>query len=189
MIFLIHQSHNFVSGNKETWWSRRIHTILLASADYVTSHCCFVKFQDNLYWAIKATVCNNPQKDNLHKKIYTEDDIIKGCTKKGGWGITVELPTGEKMNILYTDLLRNPIHLQIWVSGKSTNYERIRMKIKIVSTSQHYSISTSQHYSIRIDVLSMVRLRVIINRCMNSHDERRFCGGEKHRRQLSSFNR
>ena len=50
-------------------------------------------------------VCNNPQKDNLHKKIYTEDNIIKGCTKNGGWGITVELPTGEKTNILY-----NPIN-------------------------------------------------------------------------------
>ena len=44
IIFLIHQSHNFVSGNKETWWSRRIHTI---ASDYVTSHCCYVKFQDN----------------------------------------------------------------------------------------------------------------------------------------------
>ena len=83
-IYLIHQSHSFVSGENETWWSRWIHSI---GSEHVNSHCLYVVFQDNLlYWAIKVTVCNNPQKeDDLHdSKIYTEDDISEGCTQQGG---------------------------------------------------------------------------------------------------------
>ena len=57
----------------------------------------FLQISKNLYWAaVKVTVRNNPEKDNLHKRIYTEDDISKGCTQKGGWGITVELSTEDK---------------------------------------------------------------------------------------------
>ena len=78
------------------------------------SHCLYVKFQDNLYWAIQATECNNPQKNDLHDiKIYTEDDISEGFTHQGGWDITVELPTGNQNHILYTDCIKHPIHLQL----------------------------------------------------------------------------
>ena len=71
IVYLIHQSHIFVAGEKPTWWSRRIHSI----ANDKKSRCHFVEFQNNLYWAVKGTVRNNPEKDYLHKKIYTEDDI------------------------------------------------------------------------------------------------------------------
>ena len=93
IVYLIHQSHIFIAGEKPTWWSRRIHLI----AKDKKSRCHLVKFQNNLYWAVQATVRNNPEKDNFHKRIYTEEDSIsKGCTQKGGWGITVELSTEDK---------------------------------------------------------------------------------------------
>jgi len=113
IVYLIHQSHVFVAGEKPTWWSRRINSI----ANDKKSRCHFVEFQNNLYWAVKATVRNNPEKDYLHKKIYTEDDISKGCTQKGGWGITIELSTGKKKNLLFSDFIEHPIQLQIWVKG------------------------------------------------------------------------
>ena len=140
IVYLIHQSHIFVAGEKPTWWSRRIHSI----AKDKKSRCHFVKFQKNLYWAVKATVCNNPEKHNLHEKTYTEDDISKGCTQKGGWGITVELSTGYKKNLLFTDFIQHPIQLQIWMNGTTTNYERIRAKLSDLSNNASRAAMTKR---------------------------------------------
>ena len=59
IVYLIHQSHIFVAGEKPTWWSRQIHSITKDKK----LRCHFVKFQNNLYWAVKATVRNNPPRE------------------------------------------------------------------------------------------------------------------------------
>ena len=42
ILYLIHQSHSSVSGAaKESWWSRRIHSIV---SDHVKSRCHYVQF-------------------------------------------------------------------------------------------------------------------------------------------------
>jgi len=129
IIYLIHQSHDFVTGANPTWWSRRIFSV----ADDAKARCHYVEFQNNLYWAVKATVCNNPKKDDLYAKVYTQDDIAKGCTKRGGWGITIELSTGHKKDLLFSDFLQHPLQLQLWVLNQTTNFESIRWKLRNMS--------------------------------------------------------
>ncbi len=127
VILLIHQSHKFVSGKENTWWSKRIISI---AANYSKSNCHFVQFQDNLFWAVKGKIRNNPRRNDLHRKIHTDDEIRQGCTKRGGWGITIELPTGELKDILFCDFLADPIHLQLWMHANTTNYTRISTKLR-----------------------------------------------------------
>ena len=96
--------------------------------------CChYIEFQNNLYWAVKATVCNNLKKENLYAKVYTQYDIAKGCTKREGWGITIELSTGHKKDLLFTDFLQHPLQLQLWVSNHTINFESIRWKLRNMS--------------------------------------------------------
>ena len=42
LVFLIHQSHSYVSGSKETWWSRRIKTI---GDDHASERLHYIIFQ------------------------------------------------------------------------------------------------------------------------------------------------
>ena len=109
IIYLIHQSHTFVSGAKETWWSRRIHSI---ASEHVKSRCHYVEFQNNLYWAIKATVCNNPQKDDLHRKqIFTEEGkSAKGVHNKAAGGSQWSFQLGRK-RISCSQILSNILYI------------------------------------------------------------------------------
>ena len=65
IVYLIHQSQDFVAGANPTWWSRQIYSM----ADDTKAHCHYVEFQNNLYWAVKVTVCNNAKKENLYAKV------------------------------------------------------------------------------------------------------------------------
>ena len=86
LVFLIHQSHSYVSGSKETWWSRRIKTI---GDDHASERLHYIIFQSNLYWALNVVVMSNPERESLHNNLYTQPEIARGCTKPGGWGIRV----------------------------------------------------------------------------------------------------
>ena len=86
LVFLIHQSHSYVSGSKETWWSRQIKTI---GDDHASERLHYIIFQSNLYWALNVMVMSNPKRKSLHNNLYTQPEIARGCTKPGGWGIRV----------------------------------------------------------------------------------------------------
>ena len=45
----------------------------------------------------------------------------------------MELPTGDKKNLLFTEFIDNPIRLQVWVSGDTTNFQRIGNKLRDMS--------------------------------------------------------
>ena len=53
LVLLIHQSHRYVTGKSETWWSRRIQTI---GDDHVPDRVNYTVFQSNLYWAVRIVV-------------------------------------------------------------------------------------------------------------------------------------
>ena len=53
LVLLIHQSHAYVSGPKDTWWSRRIKTI---GDECPPERLNYIIFQSNLYWALKVTL-------------------------------------------------------------------------------------------------------------------------------------
>jgi hypothetical protein len=130
LILLIHQDHHFLHKQNETWWSRRIKSI--GTSD-MKGRCNYVKFQSNLYYALKVKVCSNPQGEDLYNSIYTKNEILYGCTKKGGWGITIKLANSERQEILFHDLLECPKQLHMWVHGESTNYQRIKSKLKALN--------------------------------------------------------
>ncbi len=126
-VLLVHQSNKLVCGQDETWWSRRIKSMLSSHINDVLS---YVQFQSNLYWAIKVKIRSNPQETSLNSKTYTEKDITYGCTKRGGWGLTVEVPSGECTNLLFCDLIQCPEQIQLWADGVTTNYTRIKEKLR-----------------------------------------------------------
>ena len=90
LVLLIHQSHRYVAGNSATWWSRRIQTI---GNDHVPDRVNYIVFQSNLYWALRIVVVSNPERENLHNKIHTQNEIAQGCTQAGGWGLRVRVGT------------------------------------------------------------------------------------------------
>ena len=130
LVLLIHQSHRYVAGNSETWWSRRIQTI---GNDHVPDRVNYIVFQSNLYWALRIVVVSNPERDSLHNKIHTQNDIVRGCTQAGGWGLRVQVGTGEQQNILFHDLLIAPMQLQLWAKGKHTSYSSLNAKLRRLS--------------------------------------------------------
>ena len=67
------------------------------------------------------------------QRFYTQDDIAKGCTKREGWGITIELSTGHKKDLLFTDFLQHQLQLQLWISNHTTNFESICWKLRNMS--------------------------------------------------------
>ena len=84
LVLLIHQFHAYVSGPKDTWWSRRIKTI---GDECPPERLNYIIFQSNLYWALKVTVISNPKNNSLNNKVYTNHDIVQGCTQQGAWGL------------------------------------------------------------------------------------------------------
>ena len=141
LVFLIHQSHSYVSGSKETWWSRQIKTI---GDDHASERLQYIIFQSNLYWAQNIVVMSNPERESLHSNLYTQPKIARGCTKPGGWGIPVRLATGEQQNILFDDMLMSPIKLQLWAEGKHTTYGRISAKIRQLKSDISLSATTKR---------------------------------------------
>jgi hypothetical protein len=131
LVFLIHQKHKFVKGTKETWWSRRIKSI--GGNGHASHRLNYIIFQSNLYWALRVTVVSNPQRESLLNKEFTEDDIVRGCTQQGGWGIRIRLATNEQQNLLFEDLLMAPVHLQLWADDQHTNYKTMRNKLRKLS--------------------------------------------------------
>ena len=128
LVFLIHQSHSYVSGSKETWWSRRIKTI---GDDHTSERLHYIFFQSNLNWALNVVVMSNPKRESLHNNLYTQEpEIARGCTKPGGWGFQVRLATGEQQNILFDNMLMAPTELQLWAEGVHTNHRRISAKMR-----------------------------------------------------------
>ena len=97
LVLLIHQSHRYVAGKSETWWSRRIQTI---GNDHVPDQVNYIVFQSNLYWALRIVVVSNPERESLYNKVHTQNDIVRGCTQSGGWGLRVQVGTGEQQNVL-----------------------------------------------------------------------------------------
>ena len=67
---------------------------------------------------------------SLLNKVYTETEIVRGCTQHGGWGIRVQLGTNEQKNILFHDLLLAPEHLQLWATDTHTNYRTMNKKLR-----------------------------------------------------------
>ena len=70
LVLLIHQSHRYVAGNSETWWSQRIQTI---GNDHVPDRVNYIVFQSNLYWALRIVVVSNPERESLHDKVHTQN--------------------------------------------------------------------------------------------------------------------
>ena len=141
LVLLIHQSHGYVSGPKDTWWSRRIKTI---GDDYAPERLNYIIFQSNLYWALKVTVVSNPKTDSLHDKVYTNQDIVQGCTQHGAWGLRVQVGTGEQQNILFRDILMDPIRLQLWVEGCHTNFGRFNAKMRQLTSNITLTATTKR---------------------------------------------
>ena len=80
LILLIHQDHNLLSKEKDTWcWSKRIKSIGTSNSKH---RCNYVKYQTNLYDAMKVTVTSDPRAEELHNSIYTKNEIKHGCTKQ-----------------------------------------------------------------------------------------------------------
>ena len=128
LILLIHNDHHFLHNQRETWWSRRIKSI--GTSD-VKGRCHYVKYQNNLYWAIKeVTVRSNPRSDDLHRSIYTEEEILDGCTKQGGWGIGIQLENNEHKDLTFHDFIQDPNQLHLWRIGESAN-RRITLDRKV----------------------------------------------------------
>ena len=73
LVLLIHQSHPYVSGPKDTWQSRRINTI---GDECPPERLNYIIFQVNLYWALKVTVVSNLKNKSLNNKIYTNHEIV-----------------------------------------------------------------------------------------------------------------
>ena len=140
-VLLLHQSLSYVSGSKETWWSRRIKTI---GDDHASERLHYIIFQSNLYWALNVVVVSNPEYDSFHNNVYTEPEVAKGCTKPGGWGIQVRLVTGEQQNILFEDILIAPIELQLWAEGAHTNFGRISAKMRCLTSNISLSATTKR---------------------------------------------
>ena len=88
LILLIHQDHKFLHKDRKTWWSRRIKSIGISD---VKGRCNYVKYQTNLYYALKVKVCSNPRGEDLYRSIYMKKKILDGCTKQGAWGIGIKL--------------------------------------------------------------------------------------------------
>ena len=130
LVLLIHQKHKFVKGENETWWSRRIKTI---GNRHVPDRLHYIVFQSHLYWALRVVVVSNPQREALLNKVYTENEIVRGCTQHGGWGIRVQVGTNEQKNILFHDLLLAPEHLQLWATDTHTNYRTMNEKLRRLS--------------------------------------------------------
>ena len=130
LVLLIHQSHRYVAGKSETWWSRRIQTI---GNNHVPDRVNYIVFQSNLYWALRIVVVSNPERESLYDKVHTQNDIVRGCTQAGGWGLRVQVGTGEQQNILFHDLLVAPTQLQVWAKGKHTSYSSLNAKLRRLS--------------------------------------------------------
>ena len=127
MVLLIHQDHPFVSGKNSTWWSRRIVTIgEKLSSDRLN----YVLYQKNLYWALKVTIVANAEMPSLTSDQYTELEIKRGCTQKGGWGLRVETANGDQTNLLFHQLIDKPIQLQLWSEERTTNYRKLKEKLR-----------------------------------------------------------
>ena len=132
LILLIHQDHQFLHKDCETWWSRCIKSIGLSD---VKARCNYVKYQTNIYYALKVKVCSNPRGEDLYRSIYTKKEILDGCTKQGAWGIGIQLANGDRQDIHYHDLLANPIELHLWANGESTNFKRLSEKFRTLNNS------------------------------------------------------
>jgi hypothetical protein len=130
-ILLIHQDHKFLHQERETWWSRRIKSI---GINDTKGRCNYVRFETNLYYALKIKVRNNPRGEDLYRSMYTQKEISDGCTKQGGWGIGIILANGERKDILFHDFLESPLQLQLWSLGGTTDYKRIQQKLRTLST-------------------------------------------------------
>ena len=129
-ILLIHQDHPFVSGKNSTWWSRLVITI----GNHLTKdRLNYVVFQKNLFWALNITIVANAEIVSVTNKQYTEKDIKSGCTQQGGWGLRVETATGDQNNILFHQLIQNPIHLQLWTEERTTDYRKLKEKLRTYS--------------------------------------------------------
>ena len=50
--------------------------------------------------------------------------------KQGGWGLSVEVASRERTNLLFCDLVEFPEELQLWADGETTNYTRIKEKMR-----------------------------------------------------------
>ena len=130
LVLLIHQTNKLVKGENKTWQSRRIKTI---GDSHVPERLNYTMFQSNLYWAHLVVVVSNPQHESLLNKVYTEHEIVRGCTQHGGWGVRVQLGTNEQKNILFHDLLLAPEHLQLWATDTHTNYQTMNKKLRCLS--------------------------------------------------------
>ena len=93
----------------------------------------YVVFQSSLYWALRVIVVSNPQHEALLNKVYTENEIVRGCTQHGGWCIQVQVGTNEQKNILFRDLVLAPEHLQLWAKDTHTNYRTMNEKLRRLS--------------------------------------------------------
>lgn len=48
LVLLIHQSHSYVTGSNETWWSKRIKTTTTIGNKHVSDRLNYIVFQSNL---------------------------------------------------------------------------------------------------------------------------------------------
>ena len=92
-----------------------------------------MKYQTNIYYALKIKVCSNPRGEDLYRSIYTKKEILEGCTKQGAWGISIELANGDRQDILFHDLLESPAELHLWGDGDSTNFKRLSEKFRTLN--------------------------------------------------------
>ena len=93
---------------------------------------------------MKVTIVSNPKIESLNNKIYTNHEIVDGCTQQGGWGLRVQVGTGEQQNILFCDLLLAPIQLQLWVEGNNTNFRRFNVKMKQLTSNISLTATTQR---------------------------------------------
>jgi hypothetical protein len=113
VLLLVSMTHPLLSGQSTT---QRWQNIFLES--WAIDPLQHVTFGDYIYYAVNATVSNNPKQHEFKAGTMTELEIIELCSKPMNGGVYLTFPNKKTELIRFEQLLENPIHLQLWRIGK-----------------------------------------------------------------------